>query len=109
MPPKSKHGTVSVSESRGTKSAPLAVTINDTATLIAPLDPNRISIRMVNDSAFLIYVGSDPTVTVENGVPLAADGGELHDWNSYDAWYGVTTLGNQANYLKVIVTTVAGT
>lgn len=108
MPAWGKHTTVSVSEARGTKSVPANVVIGDTATLIVAAQSRRIGILMANASGqTTIYVGSDDTVTVNNGIPIAA-GGNLSDIESYDAWWGIVAAASQGD-LRIITTEVAGT
>lgn len=108
MPKWGKHKTSSVSEARGTKSAPAAVVIGDAAALIVGIQPRRISILMANASGQItVYVGSDNTVTVNNGIPIAA-GGNLSDIESYDEWWGIVAAGNQGD-LRIVTTEVAGT
>ncbi len=106
MPGWSKHGTSSVSEARGTKSTPAAIVIGDTATLIVAIQSRRIGILMANAGQSTVYVGSDNTVTVNNGIPILANG-NLSDIESYDAWWGIVAAGNQGD-LRVVTTVVAG-
>ena len=102
--PRSDHGTLSVSEARGRKSAPRAITVAVTATLLAPVNGRRVNFLVLNNEAqTVMYVGSDATVTAANGVPVAA-GGTFEDITSYDEWWGIVAAGSAD--ARTIITTL---
>ena len=76
---------------KGTKTfAPVSVTT--TATQLLAYNGNRRVALISNNSAAAIYLGRDNTVTVANGMNLAA-GGAITDTDSEDAWWAITASG----------------
>lgn len=79
--------------SRGTKTAPASVGVTNAVggqTLLAA-NPNRKVAIIVNTSVNIVYLGKDATVTVANGVPLAA-GASFRDDFSNDAWQAIAAV-----------------
>jgi hypothetical protein len=64
---------------------PVTVGIGVNVQLLAA-NPDRRSAVIVNNSAGIVYVGKDNTVSAANGIPLVA-GGSIADTTSGDAWW----------------------
>jgi len=102
--PRADHGTVSVSRARGRKTAPLAITVNVTPTLLAPLDGHRVAFLVHNNEAqTVMYIGRDNTLTAANGVPVAA-GDTFTESDSYDEWWGIVAAASAD--ARIIITTL---
>lgn len=104
MPPKSRHGTQSVSEARGTKTFSRIRPTGAHPALLAPLDGQRVSFFVINRADTPVYIGGSD-VTVDTGIPLES-GVEFEDKESYDAWYAITD--NVRGDVIVVTTEVAG-
>jgi len=80
-------------------SAPKAVTVGNTATLLAAKAEKRVAIYIQNLDAADVFLGEDATVTVANGYALAANGGrwvEIFDNPSFytGTWYAISAAGS---------------
>lgn len=78
---------------RGNMTAPRAVTVGTTATLITAAAPSqtRTSVTIYNNGASTVYLGTSG-VTAAAGLPLPA-GQSMEDDVSLGAWYGITSSG----------------
>ena len=76
-----------VRQAQGNK-APATTTIATTASQILAANSARKNCLLYNAGPATVYVGASSSVTVANGVPLAA-GAYLTDDSSVDAWWGI--------------------
>ena len=60
-------------------SAPVAVSVGTTATLILAANTARISYFIINNHSAAIFVAEDNTVTTVNGLPLGSGGALSED------------------------------
>jgi len=54
------------------------ITVGTTPTLLRPTKLGRLDILIVNDSTIKLYIGTDSTVTINNGIPIREGSG----WSS---------------------------
>lgn len=73
------------------------VSVGTTATLIVPSNAKRVSIIVENEGASEVFIGSDSTVTVANGVKLVVDGTLCEDTGGTRVYkgpiYGIVASG----------------
>jgi hypothetical protein len=84
---------------KGTASAPAAVSVDDTATgtVLLALNANRLVAVIQNlDATNPVYIGKDTTLTVDNGIRIAA-GGSFVDDRTTGAWRGCCATGKTAD------------
>jgi len=104
--PRADHGTSSVSEARGRKSAPSALAVYGGATLLAPVNGRRVNFLVHNaDKTLPVYIGSDATVTALTGIPVVA-GETFEDITSYDEWWAIADDDETALWVRIIITTL---
>lgn len=77
---------------KGSKSAPAAVAVATTATLILAANASRKSAILTNNGAAAVWMGPTSGIAVGNGVVLLP-GDRLIDGDSTDAWYGIAVSG----------------
>jgi len=63
-----------------------STTVTDAATLVIPLDLNRISFKLTNYGLNTVFLGFDNTVSTSNGFPL--DQGDVYEQVIYDLYQG---------------------
>ena|SRR5690242_738773 len=80
------------SNKQGQKSTHTNVSVGVTATQILPLNSNRKSCVIFNNSAVTVFVGPDNTVTTGNGLGIPTQS-TLTDPDSIDAWFGIVASG----------------
>ena len=92
---------LAVQGTKGSKSAPTAVSVASTATSILAANTSRKAAFIANNGTQTVYLGRDNTVTTANGLPLAA-GQTWPDDTSTDAWYGIVASGTcDVRFLEV--------
>ena len=67
-----------------------STTVTDTATLVIPLDTNRISFKITNYGLKTVFLGFDNTVATTNGFPL--DQGDVFEQVITDLYQGAVYL-----------------
>lgn len=78
------------------------VSVAATATLIVAANNQRKGIILVNNSANVIYVGPDTSITSSNAIPLEALGGNLEMGGYAESWtgniYGIASGASDLRY-----------
>ncbi len=94
---------VSIRPARGaTATAPGVLTVTDTAQLLVPANPNRLSLTIQNPTNAAIYVGYGAAPTTANGLIIPSTNGVFHE-TSYTGAIWLLGSGNPRNcpYVEV--------
>jgi hypothetical protein len=91
-----------------TSSEETEITAGTTQSTIAPADPERVVLSIVNLSSGVAYVALSPAVSATRGIALAANGGSITITADDDgelvtrAWYALATLASSPLYRIVV-------